>query len=308
MIFICMIIAALVTTAMAKGARECSLSETTGAQKCYGALAEPLIFHLPSGENTKMMLIKNNKHRILKILNNTVASIDKEYINSAFFSGGIFQIDKATKEDSGDYLLETYAATNGVLLHKIKMHLQVQVPVSTPAVSQMCLSPEQMNISCSSEGDEVEFILTLDSYPLIQTRAHSQSQPNRTAVSQSLTGEAAEEDKSSDSNVNISLYGQLTGNLMCQVRNNVSRDKTVLQLTNCKASVSHFSHVAVAVIASAAILLLLLALLLGVKHLYKKTRSVRVNKDNAEDEVVYSDVRVMKQTRKPRANWHQNAT
>ncbi|GLD46651.1 uncharacterized protein AKAME5_000098700 [Lates japonicus] len=37
-------------------------------------------------------------------------------------------------------------------------------PVSKPDVSQTCLSPEQMAVSCSSDGDGVEFILTLDGH------------------------------------------------------------------------------------------------------------------------------------------------
>lgn len=102
--------------------------------------------------------------------------------------------------------------------------------VSKPAVSQMCLSPEQMNISCSSEGDEVEFTLTLDGHLLLQTKGRNLSQSSWTINSQT-------EDKSSVSNVTISLYGQLTGHLVCHVRNNVSRDETIVHLTSCKGTV-----------------------------------------------------------------------
>ena len=90
------------------------------------------------------------------------------------------------------------------------LYVCLPAPVSKPAVSQMCLSPEQMNISCSSEGDEVELMLTLDGVSLMQT---------------------------SVSNVTISLHGQLTGSLMCRVWNNVSRDETVIHLTSCKGKV-----------------------------------------------------------------------
>ncbi len=50
---------------------------------------------------------------------------DKEYNHSAFFTNGMFKLDKATKNDSGDYQLETYAA-DGVLMHKINFHLEIQ--------------------------------------------------------------------------------------------------------------------------------------------------------------------------------------
>ncbi|KAG8008537.1 hypothetical protein GBF38_019737 [Nibea albiflora] len=73
-----------------------------------------------------------------------------------------------------------------------------------------------------------------------------------------------------------------------------------------QGSISHYSLVAVAVIASAITLLLHVALFVVFKQLNKKTRPVTVSKDNAEDEIVYSDVRVMKHTRKTRATSEQN--
>ncbi|XP_044079553.1 uncharacterized protein LOC122888777 [Siniperca chuatsi] len=228
--------------------------------------------------------------------------VHDKYINhSTCFTNGTFKLHNARKTDSGDYKLQTYAS-DGKLLQTINKHLEIQAPVSKPAVSQMCLSPEQMNISCSSEGDGVEFILTLDGLLLMQTTGHSQSLSNWTVNMQSLAGSKPEQDKPSVSNVTISLHGQLTGNLMCNVRNNVSREETVIRLTSCKGFISHSSFVTVAVIASAATLLLLLALFLGIKHLNKKPRPMTVNEDNTEDEIVYSDVRVMKDTRKSRPN------
>lgn len=102
--------------------------------------------------------------------------------------------------------------------------------VSKPAVSQVCLSPDLMNISCSSEGDAVEFTLTLDGHLLLRTEGCSLRQSSGTINHQT-------EDRSSVSSVTVSLYGQLTGHLMCHVGNNVSRDETVVHLTNCGGSV-----------------------------------------------------------------------
>lgn len=102
--------------------------------------------------------------------------------------------------------------------------------VSKPAVSQMCLSPDLMNVSCSSEGDAVEFTLTLDGHFLLQTEGRSLSQSSGTINDQT-------EDRSGVSSVTISLYGQLTGHLECHVENNVSRDETVVHLTRCEGKV-----------------------------------------------------------------------
>ncbi|XP_071317339.1 hepatic and glial cell adhesion molecule-like isoform X3 [Trachinotus anak] len=287
--FIFMIVTTLVTTALAKGAMECKLSEATGAQLCLGALGKPLIFYLPTGTNKQSVLTKDT-HIILKVTNNTGVINSKYSDRSAFFTNGTFKLETVTKEDSGDYLLETHRLTDGVLLHKNNINLQIQAPVSEPAVSQMCLSPEQMKVSCSSEGDRVEFILTLDSNLLIQTRAGNTDKQLTAGVS----------------NVTIILHGQLTGVLTCNVRNNVSREETFIHLTSCKGSPSLLCLVTAAVTASIASLLLLLVLFLGITHFSKKTRPKTVNKDNA-DEVIYSDVRMIKPTRDARPNLRQSS-
>lgn len=110
-------------------------------------------------------------------------------------------------------------------------------PVSKPAVSQMCLSPEQMIVSCSSEGDVVKLILNLDGLLLMETRGHSQSLSSWTSNMQPLVVNKTEHNKPGVSDVTISLHGQPTGNLMCQVWNNVSRDETVIHLKSCKGTV-----------------------------------------------------------------------
>lgn len=92
--------------------------------------------------------------------------------------------------------------------------------VSKPAVSQVCLSPEQKTVSFSSEGDEVEFILLLDDNLLIKT------QP-KIAENHSI------------SNVTISLHGELMGKLMCIVQNNISREQTIIHLIRCAGNIKN---------------------------------------------------------------------
>ncbi|XP_071317336.1 uncharacterized protein [Trachinotus anak] len=287
--FIYMIITML--TALAKGAMECNLSEATGPQQCLGALGKPLIFLLTNGTNKKTSL-RRNSDVILDIKGDCDAAVlitNKYSDRSAFFANGTFNLETVTKNDSGDYTFERYDH-DGKLLQKIDIHLEIQAPVSEPAVSQMCLSPEQMKVSCSSEGDRVEFILTLDSNLLIQTRAGNTDKQLTAGVS----------------NVTIILHGQLTGVLTCNVRNNVSREETFIHLTSCKGSPSLLCLVTAAVTASIASLLLLLVLFLGITHFSKKTRPKTVNKDNA-DEVIYSDVRMIKPTRDARPNLRQSS-
>ncbi|KAL7389437.1 hypothetical protein ABVT39_003866 [Epinephelus coioides] len=285
MISIYLIVTALVPTALTKGPMECHLSKSTAVQLCVGACGEPVTFHLPSNAS-KIILKRDKNYTILNISYNKFVAQDEEYFShSVIVNDTILKMDKAKKKHSGHYLLEMFSGSK--LMYKVNILLEVQAPVSKPAVSQMCLSPDQMKVSCSFEGDGVEIILTLDSVLLLQTR-----------------------DEKVVSNVSISLHGQLTGILMCKALNNVSNEVTVIHLTSCKDPISCFLVVTVAVTAS--ITTLLLALLLGIKHCHQKRSTtdntvvmssdeIDIKPDNSEDEVIYSDVRV-KNTRKTRSN------
>lgn len=90
--------------------------------------------------------------------------------------------------------------------------------MSEPAVSQVCLSRKQMTVSCSSEGDEAELILSGDNKTKLQPTANGKENNNI-------------------SNVTINLPGQLMGNLTCVAQNIVSREQTIIHLTSCAGSV-----------------------------------------------------------------------
>ncbi|XP_040908205.1 uncharacterized protein LOC121191164 [Toxotes jaculatrix] len=293
MISIYMIITSLAAAALGKGSFECNFSEPNASPQCFGAVGQPLIFHLPNTIDKDIKLTKDNKSRILKAAKNQIQSLDEEYVYKDYnFTSGTLNLTNTMKRHSGNYVLEQHAP-DGALLKKVHVHLKIQAPVSKPAVSQMCLSPEEMKVSCSSEGDGVEFIWTLDSNLLIQTKDHSPSPTNWTPNMESLAGRTAKQDKPSVSNVTISLDGQLTGNLACNVRNTVSRDETVINLKSCKATV-----LPVAVIVGAFTLPLLVALCIGVINLRNKSRTTTVNEGNSEDEVVYTDVIVTSNQKK----------
>ncbi|CAI5642990.1 unnamed protein product [Oreochromis niloticus] len=218
MILIYMIITAPAMTAVAQGSSECNLTEP-GPQTCFGVLGEALVFYIPNKPHIKTSL-KKSADNILTLKNDTLISLNEKYKNrTIFFTNGTLKLNKATKNDSGEYSMETHNSTEGVLLHTVNIHLHILAPVSEPAVTQMCLSPKQMTVSCSSEGDEVEFILSLDDKLLIQTKANSI-------------------ENNSVSNVTINLAGQLMGNLTCVAQNNVSRKQNITHLTSCAAPVS----------------------------------------------------------------------
>ncbi|MED6271602.1 hypothetical protein CHARACLAT_021958 [Characodon lateralis] len=131
---------------------------------------------------------------------------------------------------------------------------------------QACLSPEKRTVNCSAEGDDTEISFSIDNNPLIQTKAGS-------AKNKSVT---------------ISLSGQLTGNLHCKIQNKVSSKQTAIHLTSCEGVL----FPTVTVIASLTVPLLLLIVFLGIKQWKMKNSPTSIREDNAEDEIVYSDVRV----------------
>nr|XP_029138547.1 uncharacterized protein LOC110004226 [Labrus bergylta] len=226
------IITALAATALAQGSIECNFTEATGTQQCYGAVGQLLIFHLPNTADRDVRLTKDKTRIILKCKKNQIETPQEEYGNQTeLFTKGRFELGKALKTHSGDYMLEEYSG-NGTLIRKVNVHVEIEAPVSKPAVSQMC-SSEQINISCSSEGDGVEFRLTLDGNLLMQTRDNSQFLNSSRVNIQSLTETRTTQDEPSLKHVTISLKGQLAGSLTCIVWNNVSKEETVIQLKIC---------------------------------------------------------------------------
>ncbi|KAK2828268.1 hypothetical protein Q5P01_019302 [Channa striata] len=257
---------------------ECNFSDPTGAQKCFGAAGHLFVFHLPNTPNIDMMLTKDNKYLILKVKNQKI-TLNENYTEAQneaeFFASGTLLLGNAVKKHAGNYLLDIFGS-NGNLLEKISVHLEIQEPVSEPAVSQMCVLKEQLKVSCSSTGDAVEFSLKLNGQLLMPTEDQSLSPRNWTTNIQSLAESGAKDDKSSVSEITTILHGQLTGSLVCIVWNKVSKQETVIQLTSCKAPPL---VVIVAVIVSVVVVLLvLLTLCVGIKKLYNKKRPTAVTR------------------------------
>ncbi|CAI5642999.1 unnamed protein product [Oreochromis niloticus] len=268
MILIYMIITPPAIIAVAQGSLICNLTEP-GAQMCFGFLGEPLIFYLPTIPHTRTSLTKN-KDVILRLKNNSLINMNENFKNRTFLGNGIFNLTKATKNDSGEYTMEQYNSTDGVLLHTVNIYLDIL---------------DHLTVSCSSEQYDLEFIFSLDANMLIQTRAKTP-------------------EKQSVSNATMSLHGQLMGKLMCMiVQSNFSREQTVIHLTGCSGTKSPLCIVTVAVVGGVAILLIL-AMFFGTRHFKKTTDIMTVNEDDAEDDIIYSDVKVKQRTRKatPRSN------
>lgn len=107
---------------------ECNFSESMEPLKCFGALGDPLIFHLPMIEKN-MMLKKENTSTILNLnrLNTHLkVNLHKKYVDHCtFFDNGTLKMNNARRTDSGHYRLQTHGS-NGIFLYEINMHLEIQ--------------------------------------------------------------------------------------------------------------------------------------------------------------------------------------
>ncbi|XP_024862785.2 uncharacterized protein LOC112450684 [Kryptolebias marmoratus] len=310
MIAVFLTFAAFAAAALAKGLNECSFEDAAETHQCHGVEGQQLIFHLSNKRNSELRLTKDENHRILR--RNKNGTVDKYDIWFEDLQNGTFKLGKAMKKHSGEYLLEEYSFTDGKVMKTVKICLNIHAPISKPAVSQTCSSPESTAVTCLSEGEELKFLLTLDGHSLLETKTPSQH------FSKSTDGNPRV------SSVSINISGQLIGNLVCRVWNNFSRDETAFYLTACKG----FNSPVVPITAGAVTLFLFVTLGFIVSKLRTKpspppvneachincssvaddistlpsvlVRLKPVNEDNSE-QVIYTTVNVITDTRKSEA-------
>ncbi|XP_011481463.1 uncharacterized protein LOC105355562 isoform X2 [Oryzias latipes] len=290
MIFISLITAALLTGSSGKGFTECSFNES-GETLCFAVAGKSRLFYLLNTDFVDMRLLKDGTNRILKTLPNGSVQI---YTNTAsYFKNGTIKLNNVSKKDAGTYMLEEFNS-EGKVLRKCRIHLNVLAPVSVLTVSQQCLSPEQQKVTCFYEGDEAELTLSLNGFLLLQSNKPIQSLNNDTS------------DRSSVFNVSIILHGHLLGDIMCKVWNNVSRDETVITLTACNGPQLVFVA-AVAAVSAVVLLLVFAALTATLRKLCKKQRAVTVNAGDNEAAVIYTEVKGKKGKRKTEARLQDSA-
>ncbi|XP_016531850.1 uncharacterized protein LOC103144899 isoform X2 [Poecilia formosa] len=271
MIFIYMMMTFLAPVILATEILACNITQCDRECQCYGATGEPLIFYLPV--HTKITLTKN-KEVFFKCGDNTCTKTILNYNKSCELAiNGTLTCEHTKKNDSGVYELQLHG-NDGKFIKTININLQIIAPVSQPAMFQKCLSPGQRTVSCSAEGEHTHFSFSLDNNPLLHTKPTSEN----------------------NGSVTISLNGQLQGNLECKVQNKVSSKQIIVHLSSCEET----RFPAVIVLASATVLLLLLVLFLGIELFKVKIRRspTTITEGDAEEEIVYSDVRVNQAARK----------
>ncbi|XP_016525070.1 uncharacterized protein LOC103135512 isoform X2 [Poecilia formosa] len=127
-----------------------------------------------------------------------------------FPSNGSVRINDLTRTDSGEYKIDMFDE-DGYMMGCRTLQLFVQAPVSSVQLSHDCLSQGQMKVSCVSQGDSPQYSWTLDGHTLTDSELFS---------------------RNTETNI-IVLRQNISGHLVCSVRNQVSNSSKEMNLNDC---------------------------------------------------------------------------
>ncbi|KAL6475945.1 hypothetical protein MHYP_G00144440 [Metynnis hypsauchen] len=193
----------------------------TQSGPCYGAVGRPLYLHLSSeddlilkkrdGETTEHLVFKC-KHQSIRL-----NPLDPRW--QFITTNRIMIISSAEKRDSGRYTLETFDSAG---MSKGVYHLQlvIEAVVSSVQVKDNCFSNEKRTLTCSSDGDNLQFSWFFSGITL----AHQLADGDRTLL--------LDKDK--------------VGNVICYVQNHVSRGHKTIELHQCPETTTHIMSTTVA--------------------------------------------------------------
>ncbi|XP_041800546.1 cell adhesion molecule 3 isoform X1 [Chelmon rostratus] len=182
-----------------------------GAQ-CYGALGGTVVLQLMDNASEIFKFQWSNKTtRILNWRSNKIVSNQIGNRSSFTPSNGTFMINDLSRTDGGDYTLIMFDS-DGKPAEQRALQLTIQAPVSSVLLDSECLSQGEMRVSCSSEGgDSPQYSWTLDGQTLTDA--------------QLLSG--------SNESENITLRQDVSGQLVCSVRNHISSVSEEETISTC---------------------------------------------------------------------------
>ncbi|XP_067373784.1 T-cell surface antigen CD2-like isoform X2 [Channa argus] len=233
--------------------------------QCYGALGGAVVLHLMDNAAGKKIQWKKNNTNIMYWNNNTF--VYNEIQDRSLFTpnNGKIRITHLSRIDGGEYKLQLFDSNGQISALRI-LQLSIQAPVSSVLLVSECLSQGEIRVSCSSEGgDSPHYSWTLDGHTL--TDAELLSGNNETN--------------------SITLKQQVSGNLVCSVRNQVSSVSKEQKTPDCG------NMPVLAGVLTALVLLLVIGLAVICTQTKKKNNKPK-DEDN-EQEVTYADVRIMQQ-------------
>ncbi|XP_042287668.1 T-cell surface antigen CD2-like [Thunnus maccoyii] len=183
-----------------------------GAQ-CYGALGGTVVLQLMdnTSEIFKYQRKKNQNTTILNVKEDKIVSNEMKDRSIFTPSNGTFRINNLSRTDGAEYTLHIFDS-NGQQLEQRTLQLSIQAPVSSVLLDSGCLSQGEMRVSCSSEGgDSPQYSWTLDGHTLTDAQLLSGNKETN----------------------NITLKQDVSGLLVCSVRNHVSNVSNETKISTC---------------------------------------------------------------------------
>ncbi|XP_038132823.1 contactin-4-like [Cyprinodon tularosa] len=184
-----------------------------GAQ-CYEAFGSKVDIQLVENVSTiPRFHWTKDQSVILRWINNNILFRAKESKVLFFPNNGTVRIKNLSRTDSGQYKLEMFDK-GGRQIGQRTLQFYVQAPVSSVQLVLKCLSQGQRNVSCLCEGDSPQYSWMLDGYPLTDSEIFS---------------------RNNESNI-IILGGNISGNLACFVKNQISSSFNQINISGCGLS------------------------------------------------------------------------
>ncbi|XP_064827565.1 uncharacterized protein LOC135544108 isoform X2 [Oncorhynchus masou masou] len=113
---------------------------------------------------------------------------------------------------SSPHTLRVLTSTGGLPMWMMLLHLYISyASVSEPVLSHLCLPHGETVVTCSSEGDGLQYSWTLNGQNLTRSVAYDHYQNS------------------------VILKSDVTGTLTCMVQNKVSTSNSTIHLPDCQA-------------------------------------------------------------------------
>ncbi|XP_042275544.1 uncharacterized protein LOC121902348 isoform X2 [Thunnus maccoyii] len=181
--------------------------------QCYGALGGTVVLQLMDNAS-EISIYKWNKNKTTLILKGRKDKIVSNEMKdrSVFTPGnGTFRINNLNRTDGAEYTLHIFDS-NGRESEQRTLQLSIQAPVSSVRLDSECLSQGEMRVSCSSEGaDSPQYSWILDGHTLTDTQLFSGNNETN----------------------NITLKQDVSGRLVCSVRNHISSVSKEEKISTC---------------------------------------------------------------------------
>ncbi|KAF5893325.1 uncharacterized protein DAT39_016959, partial [Clarias magur] len=186
---------------------------TESINECYVALGQRLHLQIPLEDAFNLKIMdKTVTTRLLIKYRKSQSKSQKPNIPEWQFvnDNKTLILTSAERRDSGTYTLDTFDAS-GTNKGSYSLQLNIKAQVSSVKVSHSCSSPGVMKVSCSADGDDLNFSWASDLNTLSQLE-----NTNRTLI----------------------LDKDHRGKVTCSVENHVSRDHVTTELHPCSMTSS----------------------------------------------------------------------